>query len=176
MAHAHQHRRGLLGAAAVLALVLAGCADTSDTAGGDGSTDGATGDGGGGGSITVGTTDVIFSLDPAGSYDNGSFLVQNQVFPFLLNTPYGSPDVEPDIAESADFTAPTEYTVTLKEGLTFANGNELTSSDVKFSFDRQLAIADPNGPSSLLYNLDSVETPDDLTVVFHLKSENDQTF
>jgi len=176
MAHAHQHRRGLLGAAAVLALVLAGCADTSDTDGGDGSTDGATGDGGGGGSITVGTTDVIFSLDPAGSYDNGSFLVQNQVFPFLLNTPYGSPDVEPDIAESADFTAPTEYTVTLKEGLTFANGNELTSSDVKFSFDRQLAIADPNGPSSLLYNLDSVETPDDLTVVFHLKSENDQTF
>jgi translation initiation factor IF-3 len=39
----------------------------------------------------------------------------NQVFPFLMNTPYGSPDVEPDIAESAEFTAPTEYTVTLKE-------------------------------------------------------------
>ncbi len=57
-----------------------------------------------------------------------------------------------------------------------ANGNDLTSSDVKFSFDRQLAIADPNGPSALLYNLDSVEAPDDTTVVFNLKAENDQVF
>ena len=57
-----------------------------------------------------------------------------------------------------------------------ANGNDLTSADVKFSFDRQLAIADPNGPSSLLYNLDSVEALDDTTVVFHLKAENDQVF
>ncbi|PRZ11801.1 peptide/nickel transport system substrate-binding protein [Nesterenkonia sandarakina] len=82
----------------------------------------------------------------------------------------------PSIPESAEFTEPTQYTVTLKEGLTFANGNELTSSDVKFSFDRQLEIADPNGPSSLLYNLESVEAPDDLTVVFTLASEDDQTF
>ncbi len=93
-----------------------------------------------------------------------------------MNTPYGSPDVEPDIAESAEFTSPTEYTVTLKPGLKWANGNDLTSSDVKFSFDRQVAINDENGPASLLYNLDSVEAPDDTTVVFHLKSENDQLF
>lgn len=66
--------------------------------------------------------------------------------------------------------------MTLREGLTFANGNELTSSDVKHSFDRQLEIADANGPSSLLGNLESVETPDDLTVEFKLKVENDQTF
>jgi peptide/nickel transport system substrate-binding protein len=148
------------------ALILAGCA-----AGGSDN-----GDSGGSSAITVGTTDKVTVLDPAGSYDNGSFAVMNQVFPFLMNTPYGSPDVEPDIAESAEFTAPTQYTVTLKEGLTFANGNELTSSDVKFTFDRQLAIADENGPSSLLYNLDSVETPDELTAVFNLKSENDQIF
>ncbi len=102
----------------------------------------------------------------------------NQVFPFLLNTPYGSPpDVEPDIAESAEFTSPSEYTVTLKPGLKWANGHDLTSSDVKFSFDRQVAIAAENGPSSLLYNLDSVEAVDPpTTVVFHLKSDNDQVF
>ncbi|KAE8763133.1 ABC transporter substrate-binding protein [Georgenia thermotolerans] len=166
------HRRralGVVGISAALALVLASCAETDDTTGGDGT-------GGGSGGIKVGTTDVITSLDPAGSYDNGSFAVQNQVYPFLLNSPYGSPDVEPDIAESAEFTSPTEYTVKLKDGLKWANGNDLTASDVKFSFDRQLAIADPNGPSSLLYNLDSTETTDDLTVVFHLKSENDQIF
>ena len=47
---------------------------------------------------------------------------------------------------------------------------------MKFTFDRQLKIADENGPSSLLYNLDSIDAPDDTTVVFHLKSENDQIF
>ncbi|CAD5999667.1 ABC transporter substrate-binding protein [Agreia sp. COWG] len=145
---------------AAVALVLAGC-----SAGG--STKSA---------ITIGTTDKVTVLDPAGSYDNGSFAVMNQVFPFLMNTPYGSPDVQPDIAEKAEFTSPTEYTVTLKPGLKFANGNALTSSDVKFSFDRQLAINDVNGPASLLYNLASVAAPDDTTVVFTLKSADDQVF
>jgi len=175
MATAGTRRRALcaVGASAALALVLAACAETDDGGTTEG-TDGATG--GNGGSITVGTTDVIVNLDPAGAYDNGSSVVHNQVYPFLMNTPYGSPDVEPDIAESAEFTAPTEYTVKLKEGLTFANGNELTASDVKFTFDRQVAIADPSGPSSLLYNLDSVEVADDLTAVFHLKNPDDQVF
>src|SRR5699024_2429583 len=35
---------------------------------------------------------------------------------------------------------------------------------------------DPSGPSSLLGNLDKVEVVDDLTVEFHLKEPNDQTF
>ncbi|PPG90250.1 peptide ABC transporter substrate-binding protein [Rathayibacter rathayi] len=151
---------------AAVALVLAGC-----SAGGNGSSGGSAG-----GALTIGTTDKLTALDPAGSYDNGSFAVMNQVFPFLMNTPYGSPDVEPDIAESAGFTSPTEYSVTLKEGLKWANGHDLTSSDVKFSFDRQVGIAAENGPSSLLANLDSVAAPDDTTVVFTLKSDNDQTF
>ncbi|GGL62339.1 peptide ABC transporter substrate-binding protein [Modestobacter marinus] len=151
-----------------MALALSAC-------GGDSDSDGE-GGGSGGGALTIGTTDKITTIDPAGSYDNGSFAVMNQVYPFLMNTPYGSPDVEPDIAESAEFTSPTEYTVTLKDGLTFANGNELTASDVKFSFDRMVAINDENGPASLLYNLESVDAPDDTTVVFNLKSENDQVF
>ncbi|MCD5347285.1 ABC transporter substrate-binding protein [Agromyces sp. H3Y2-19a] len=161
-------RRALIAAAglSVATLALAGC-----SAGG-----GDNGDGASGSTITVGTTDKVTALDPAGSYDNGSLAVQTQVFPYLLNTDYESTDVVPDLAESAEFTAPTEYTVTLPAGLKWANGNDLTSSDVKFSFDRQLKIADPNGASSLLYNLDSVETPDDTTVVFHLKAENDQVF
>lgn len=168
MTSASTNRRRVIIAAAgvsVAALALAGCAP-----GGGGSTEAA------GGTLTVGTTDKVTTLDPAGSYDNGSLAVQTQVFPYLLNTDYQSTDVVPDLAESAEFTSPTEYTVTLPEGLTWANGNELTSADVKFTFDRQLAIADPNGPSSLLYNLDSVEAPDDTTVVFHLKAENDQVF
>jgi peptide/nickel transport system substrate-binding protein len=173
-------RRHRIAAAAGIAAVLAvtACGSNDDGASDDGT---SAEDGSSGVALTIGTTDKITTIDPAGSYDNGSFAVMNQVFPFLMNTPYGSPDVEPDIAESAEFTAPTEYTVTLKEGLTFANGHALTSSDVKFTFDRQLAIlangADGgNGPASLLYNLESTEVVDDLTVVFHLKSADDQIF
>ena len=157
---------GILAGTAAFALILTGCAA------GDGDNAGDTGDG----SILVGTTDKVTTLDPAGSYDNGSFAVQNQVFPFLMNSPLGSPDVEPDIAVSAEYTAPKDYTVTLKPDLKFANGNDLTASDVKFTFDRQFAIAADNGPSSLLYNLESTEAVDDTTVVFHLKAENDQVF
>ncbi|GAB3283123.1 ABC transporter substrate-binding protein [Sinomonas notoginsengisoli] len=128
------------------------------------------------GPITVGTTDKVTFLDPAGSYDNGSFLVMNQIYPFLLNSKPGSAEPQPDIADSASFTAPTEYTVKLKSGLKWANGDTLDSADVKFTFDRQVKINDPNGPASLLENLDSVEAKDPTTVVFHLKHGNDQTF
>lgn len=174
------HRRRAVAAGGIAALLAAvtACGTTDKPTPTDGASDG---NAQAGSVLTIGTTDKITTIDPAGSYDNGSFAVMNQVFPFLLNTPYGSPDVEPDIAESAEFTAPTEYTVTLKEGLTFANGHALTASDVKFTFDRQLAILENgadggNGPGSLLYNLESTEAVDDTTVVFHLKSENDQIF
>ncbi|WP_312676668.1 ABC transporter substrate-binding protein [Microbacterium sp.] len=168
----HSTPRGRVGLAALAfgasALLLAGCAGGST----GGSTDGAAS----GDPIVVGTTDKVTTLDPAGSYDNGSLAVQTQVFPYLVNTDYNSTEVVPDLAESAEFTSPTEYTVKLPEGLKWSNGHDLTSSDVKFSFDRNVKIADPNGASSLLYNLDSVETPDDTTVVFKLKTANDQVF
>src|SRR5262245_23029702 len=96
---------------AAAALVLTACGGNNDD---ESSSDGGSG---GSGSLTIGTTDKVTTLDPAGSYDNGSFAVMNQVFPFLMNTPLGSPDVQPDIAASASFTSPTDYTVKLKPGL-----------------------------------------------------------
>ena len=157
---------GAFAGTAVFALALAGCAASGGDTGGDTSSD----------SLIVGTTDKVTFIDPAGSYDNGSFAIMNQVYPFLLNSPQGTSDVEPDIAVSAEYTSPTEYTVVLKDGLKFANGHDLTSSDVVFSFERQLTIADENGPSVLLGNIDKVEATDDTTVVFTLKNGDDQTF
>ncbi len=159
-------RASVVAVPAIAALALAGCA-----AGGSNS-----GSGGDDNTILIGTTDQVTALDPAGSYDNGSLALQTQVFPYLVNTAPNSTDVVPDLAETAEFTSPTEYTVTLPEGLKFANGHDLTSSDVKFSFDRQLTIEDPNSAYTMLANLASVDAPDDTTVVFHLTSENDQTF
>ncbi len=153
------NRRTFVALSVAAVAAASGCAKTS----------GGSGDDAGSG-LTTGTTDKITSLDPAGSYDNGSFFVMNQVYGFLLNTAPGAKDTtpQPDLAESASYTTPTEYTVKLKEGLKFANGHDLTSEDVKFTFDRMLKINDENGPASLLGNLEKTEAPDATTVVFTL--------
>ena len=167
-------KNGMRLAAAVIgisALALTGCTGPSSNDAGNGGSDEASS-----APITLGTTDKVTSLDPAASYDNGSFMVMNQIYPFVLNSEPGSPDPSNDMAESAEYTSPTEFTVKLKPGLKWANGHDLDSKDVKFSFDRQLKIADPNGPSSLLGNMESVEAPDATTVVFKLKVAEDQTF
>ena len=53
-----------------------------------------------GAGIIVGTTDKVVSIDPAGSYDNGSISVQTQVYQYLLNFPAGSTELTPDAASS----------------------------------------------------------------------------
>ncbi|NEG95742.1 peptide ABC transporter substrate-binding protein [Bifidobacterium sp. SMB2] len=130
-----------------------------------------------GNAITIGTTDKIVSLDPAASYDNGSYAVQIQVFPFLYAQDYGSSEMSPDIAADNGTWSKdgTEFTVKLKSGLKFANGHDLTASDVKFSLDRIKKINDENGPASLLANISSVEAPDDTTVVIKDSVKNDVT-
>ena len=148
-----------IAAFAVVGVALTSCAASPDT--------GSASD-----EILVGTTDKVTALDPAGSWDRGSATLHAQVFSWLMTSAPGSTEPVPELADTAEFTSPTEFTVVLRDGLTFANGNELTASDVKFSFDRQVAIADANGPSSLLSDLVSVDAPDDTTVVFTLGTEN----
>ncbi|MFB7949755.1 ABC transporter substrate-binding protein [Kitasatospora phosalacinea] len=164
----HRHRFGALTLSAAVLVATAAC--TSAKSGGSGSGDAA------GPVLTIGTTDQVVSLDPAGSWDAGSGTVADEVYAPLLSAANGTSDVTPNLAADVKLTAPTQYTVTLKPGLKFANGHDLTSSDVKFSFDRQLRIADKNGPSTLLYNLAATAAPDPTTVVFTLKTANDSLF
>jgi peptide/nickel transport system substrate-binding protein len=158
----------LLGLAAP---VLAGCG-------------GSTGGGGGGDAIVIGTTDKIEAskdqpspLDPATSYDSASWNFFNNTFQMLLGYPRSATTPQPDAAKSCGFsdTKSENYRCTLRDGLKFSNGHDLTSQDVKFSVDRLLKIKSDFGPASLLSNVDTVETPDDKQVVFHLKAP-DATF
>lgn len=130
-----------------------------------------------GAQIAIGTTDKVVSLDPAGSYDNGSLMLEVQLYQFLMNIPAGQTTPTPDAAQSCDFTdSGATYTCKMKEGLKFSNGDPLTAKDVAFSFNRVVKINDPNGPASLLGNMKSVDAPDDSTVVFTLNNANDQTW
>ena len=175
-------RRGLLAlaSAGVLVASLAAC-------GGDTSEENEGNTGGSGESWILGTTETVTAMDPAGSYDFGSWNMQYNIFEQLVSIPAGATDPQGDAAESCEYDDPQTLTCTLKEGLTFSNGHELTSSDVKFSLERNIAIADPNGSSVLLGSIiepdsepqklaeGAIETPDDTTVVFHLNAA-DQTF
>ena len=181
--------RRALALAGVSGLILtlgAACGSEDDGGDGDGGSDGGNSAGGSAPWI-LGTTESVTAMDPAGSYDFGSWNVQYNVFEQLLTIPAGAAEPVGDAAESCAYDDPQTITCTLREGLTFSNGNELTSSDVLFSLKRNIEIADPNGSSVLLYNISdgaeenptlaegAVETPDDLTVVFHLNAA-DTTF
>src|SRR3954454_15651047 len=163
-------RMAVLGCTALLAIGAAACGSSSDDNGGT-DTGGTKTEAPKGNADTyiLGTTDKVVSLDPAGAYDLGSQQLIGNMYQNLLTVPAGGNKPEPDAAESCDWSGKKTYICKLKPGLKFSSGDPLTSEDVKFSLDRQLKIADPSGPSSLLTSLASVEATDPQTVTFKLK-------
>ncbi|MCX4456305.1 ABC transporter substrate-binding protein [Streptomyces sp. NBC_01340] len=126
--------------------------------------------------ITVGTTDAVTSLDPAGAYDAGSWALFSNVFQSLLTFEPGGAAPVPDAAKSCGFVGGglRTYACTLRDDLTFPSGSKVTAEDVKFSFDRVKAINSEVGPASLFSTLGSVDAKG-LKVTFHLSSP-DATF
>ena len=183
-------RSALAGTAVVLAVVLSACGagkksgGTSAPAGSNvpsssqstSSGGGSTASGPTSNSLTVGTTDQVVAVDPAGSYDFGSTMIEVQIYQYLMAVPAGGKKPVPDAAKSCGFSDPHTYKCTMKPGLKFSNGDPLTAKDVAFTFQRVVKINNPNGPASLLSNMKSVSAPNDSTVVFKLNNPNDQTW
>ncbi|MFI6419808.1 ABC transporter substrate-binding protein [Streptomyces sp. NPDC050842] len=126
--------------------------------------------------ISVGTTDEVTSLDPAGAYDAGSWAMYSNVFQSLLTFKPGFTTPVPDAAESCKFVGAklTTYRCTLRDDLTFANGRKVTAEDVKYSFERMLRIKTDVGPQPLFPTLKNV-VADGRDVTFNL-SGRDATF
>jgi peptide/nickel transport system substrate-binding protein len=118
--------------------------------------------------IRLGWAGEVPPLDPAASDSVGSFALLSQLYPSLLAVDPEDQEPTLEIAATAEWTADGVYTVTLKSGLAFANGDQLTSSDVKFSIERQLALQSDDGAWRQLESIDSVEIVDDTTVAFHV--------
>lgn len=119
---------------------------------------GTGGAGGSGGRPVMGTTDQVSSLDPAGAYDQGSWIVYGNTYQTLLSFGPGSDQPTADAASSCGFTnsARTAYGCTMRTGLRFSNGDSLAAADVAFSFNRIKKINSPEGPAPLLSNVASV--------------------
>ncbi|WP_134680381.1 ABC transporter substrate-binding protein [Paracoccus ravus] len=81
--------------------------------------------------------------------------------------------VTPVLAEKHDVSADgLAHTFTLKSGVTFHSGEPLTATDVKYSIERVTAETSKSSRKKSLASIDSIETPDDATVVIKLKSKS----
>jgi peptide/nickel transport system substrate-binding protein len=78
----------------------------------------------------------------------------------------------PWLAESGEWTSDNEYTIVLREGITWADGEPLTSEDVVYTLELGQM---PSVPYSGIWDfLDSVEAVDDLTVKVTFSSPQHQ--
>jgi len=128
----------------------------------------------GGEFVTLGhqTVDTL-SPDNEGATVIWAIIVQMFNALYIVNENY---EIEPSLAESYEVSEDgLTYTFTLKSGVTFHNGDAFTSADVKYTYDW---ILNPDHASLRAGNfelVESVEAPDDTTVIVKLKTA-DVTF
>lgn len=142
-----------------------------------------------GGNVNVLMSSDFMTLDPGNSNYVQTANVGQLYYRTLTmakETAGQPPEIVPDLA--TDTGTPSEdgltWTFTLQDGLTFEDGSPITSSDVKYgvarTFARDVYTQAPQELNSALAaddyrgpyaggELDAVETPDDRTIVFHLK-------
>ena len=78
-------------------------------------------------------------------------------------------NIIPALAESWEFNDDaTMLTLNLREGVTFHDGSEMTAEDVVASFERILDEETGAAARANYLSIASIDTPDDLTVVFNL--------
>ncbi len=78
-------------------------------------------------------------------------------------------NVVPALAESWEFNDDaTQLTLNLRDGVTFHDGSEFDSGDVKATFERILDEATAAASRANFLTIESIDTPDPLTVVFNL--------
>src|SRR5690606_20311161 len=118
------------------------------------------------GRVIIGFQDDAQSLDPRKARITPDLRVTTLIHSGLVRAT--STGIVPDLATEWETPDLQTYVFHLREGVRFHNGSPLTSDDVKFTYDtiRDPAFASPDlGTFSII---ESIETPDDHTVVFHL--------
>ena len=106
------------------------------------------------------STDIA-AMDPHSMTESNTIGFLNHVYEGLVR--YNQDlEVEPALATSWEFVEPTRLRFTLRDGVTFHNGNPFTADDVVASLER--ASHEDSPVKSNIPSLASVEKVDDLTV------------
>ena len=122
-----------------------------------------------GGTLKVGTNQDPVNFDPHLSNATATYRIIELVYDSLLRLNERL-EIQPSLASEYTATDPKTYTFKLRKGVKFHNGRELKAADVKYSIDRMRdpAVASPR--ASNFKPIESVETPDDYTVVIKLSA------
>jgi len=108
------------------------------------------------------------NLDPRIGTDAQSQRLHSLLFSGLLERD-AQMNVRADLAERWESPDPLTYIFHLRRGVRFHNGQPVTASDVKFTFDSILSGAVQTPKRGAFRMVSSVEALDAATVVFHLK-------
>ena len=108
------------------------------------------------------------NLDPRVGLDAQSERIDSLIFDGLLARDEHL-NVQPQLAERWEIPDPLTYVFHLRRGVKFHDGRPLTSRDVKWTFDSLLQGRIRSTKAAAYHFVDRIETPDDLTVIFHLK-------
>jgi len=109
------------------------------------------------------------TLDPHISGGTAARTVKLTVYEGLFSyTSEGA--IQPQLAQSFEIINPTTYVFHLRQGVKFHTGEELTASDVVYSFKRILDPATGAVLKETLGIIDKIDAPDKYTVVITLKS------
>lgn len=108
------------------------------------------------------------SLDPRIGTEAQSEHLQALIFDSLVAHD-DRMNIIPDLAETWDTPDPLTYVFHLRRGVKFHDGRAFTSPDVKFTFDSILSGAIQSPKRGTFPMVASIESPDDYTVVFHLR-------
>jgi peptide/nickel transport system substrate-binding protein len=124
-----------------------------------------------GGDLVIGMSGSPTLFNPLYSNDTASGEIEDMVYESLLGS--SKEDFSPTTDALAESVEESEdgltYTVKLKEGIKFHDGEPLTADDVVFTYSIPLSD-DYDGPRKSNFEaLDRVEKVDDLTVKFHMK-------
>jgi peptide/nickel transport system substrate-binding protein len=121
-------------------------------------------------SVTIGMVLEPPGLDPtAGAASAIGEVTHYNIFEGLtkINEDFS---VTPLLAEKWVFSPDVKtLTFTLKPNVKFQDGEPFSSKDVKFSFERFAGKDSTNKDKAFFASIDSIETPDPLTVVLHFK-------
>jgi ABC-type transport system substrate-binding protein len=108
------------------------------------------------------------NLDPRVGIDGQSERIDELIFDALLTRDEHF-NVQPGLAERWEIPDPLTYIFHLHRGVLFHDGRPLTSRDVKWTFDSLLQGKIRSTKTSTYRYVNRIDTPDDLTVAFHLK-------
>jgi len=120
------------------------------------------------GTVTFLIDTMPANLDPRIGTDAQSQRLHSLVFSGLLERD-AEMNLHGDLAERWESPDPLTYVFHLRRGVRFHNGRELTSVDVKSTFDSILSGAIKTPKRGAFRTLAAVETPDAATVVFRLR-------